>query len=211
MEQKFNRLQLQQSQQQQQQYRAPPPPPPVTYHGHQVAESNLHEHSDEHQHDHHHDHHDGEHHHTDYYSPPHYDFEYSVHDGHTGDFKSAHESREGDVVKGYYTVKEADGTTREVHYQADHKNGFTAEVKRSGHTVHSSNPQPSHHHHHHQEPPKPEIKSQISYHHGSQPASHGHGPSYGSHPHHGSYNSRHGYHGYQAPHGRYHGSTYKRY
>ncbi|KAF6212025.1 hypothetical protein GE061_012543 [Apolygus lucorum] len=74
--------------------------------------------------------------HVDYYAPPKYAYEYKVHDPHTGDFKSQHETREGDVVKGYYTIKEADGTTREVHYTADHKNGFNAEVKRTGHAVH---------------------------------------------------------------------------
>ncbi|BET00732.1 Cuticular protein [Nesidiocoris tenuis] len=82
-------------------------------------------------------------HHEDHYAPPHYAFEYSVHDPHTGDVKSQHETREGDVVKGYYTLKEADGTTREVHYTADHHNGFNAEVKRVGHAYHA--PAPAHH------------------------------------------------------------------
>ncbi|BET00718.1 Hypothetical protein NTJ_13534 [Nesidiocoris tenuis] len=76
-----------------------------------------------------------------HYAPPHYAYEYKVHDGHTGDIKSAHETRDGDVVKGYYTLKEADGTTREVHYTADHHNGFNAEVKKIGHAHHA----PSHH------------------------------------------------------------------
>ncbi|KAF6212015.1 hypothetical protein GE061_012533 [Apolygus lucorum] len=79
--------------------------------------------------------------HHDYYAPPHYAYEYKVHDSHTGDIKSAHETREGDVVKGYYTLKEADGTTREVHYTADHHNGFNAEVKKIGHAHHA----PAHH------------------------------------------------------------------
>ncbi|KAF6212032.1 hypothetical protein GE061_012550 [Apolygus lucorum] len=80
--------------------------------------------------------------HYDHHAPPHYQFEYSVHDPHTGDVKAQHETREGDVVKGYYTLKEADGTTREVHYTADHHNGFNAEVKRVGHAVHHA---PVHH------------------------------------------------------------------
>ncbi|CAB0017111.1 unnamed protein product, partial [Nesidiocoris tenuis] len=83
--------------------------------------------------------HDDDHH--DHYAPPHYSYEYKVHDGHTGDIKSAHETREGDVVKGYYTLKEADGTTREVHYTADKHHGFNAEVKKIGHAHHA----PSHH------------------------------------------------------------------
>ncbi|XP_073982693.1 uncharacterized protein isoform X1 [Rhodnius prolixus] len=70
-------------------------------------------------------------------SPPHYSFQYAVHDPHTGDVKSQHETREGDVVKGYYTFKEADGTTREVHYTSDKHNGFNAVVKRIGHSVHA--------------------------------------------------------------------------
>ncbi|KAK9496687.1 hypothetical protein O3M35_013052 [Rhynocoris fuscipes] len=81
--------------------------------------------------------HGGDDHHIDYYSPPHYTYEYKVEDGHTGDIKSQHESREGDKVKGYYMLKEADGTIREVHYTADKHNGFNAEVKRIGHAVHA--------------------------------------------------------------------------
>uniref|UniRef100_A0A0K8T6B9 Cuticle protein 19 n=1 Tax=Lygus hesperus TaxID=30085 RepID=A0A0K8T6B9_LYGHE len=80
-------------------------------------------------------------HHVDYFAPAHYAFEYDVHDPHTGDVKSQHEERKGDDVKGFYTLKEADGTTREVHYTADHKNGFNAVVKRTGHATH-----PQHYH-----------------------------------------------------------------
>ncbi|XP_014279725.1 adult-specific cuticular protein ACP-20 [Halyomorpha halys] len=83
--------------------------------------------------------------HIDYYAPPHYNFEYSVHDPHTHDVKSQHETREGDVVKGYYSLKEADGTERIVHYTADHHNGFNAVVERKGHAVH---PHVVHHGHH---------------------------------------------------------------
>ncbi|KAJ8966926.1 hypothetical protein NQ314_003221 [Rhamnusium bicolor] len=48
----------------------------------------------------------------------------------------AHEERDGDVVKGYYTVAEPDGTLRTVHYTADDHNGFNAVVEKSGHPVH---------------------------------------------------------------------------
>ncbi|XP_073980210.1 uncharacterized protein [Rhodnius prolixus] len=90
----------------------------------------------------------GEHHeeHHDYYSPPHYKFEYSVHDSHTGDVKSHHETRVGDHVKGFYKLHEPDGTIREVHYTADKHNGFNAEVKRIGHAHHA--PVYGHHQHH---------------------------------------------------------------
>ncbi|KAE8573284.1 cuticle protein 19-like [Halyomorpha halys] len=77
-----------------------------------------------------------EEHYVDYYAPPHYKFDYSVHDPHTHDVKKQEETREGDVVKGYYSLHEPDGTERIVHYTADKKNGFNAVVERKGHAVH---------------------------------------------------------------------------
>ncbi|KAK9869687.1 hypothetical protein WA026_003433 [Henosepilachna vigintioctopunctata] len=73
---------------------------------------------------------------VDYYDHPKYEFNYGVHDAHTGDNKSQHEVRDGDVVKGSYSLLEADGTTRTVHYSADDHNGFNAVVEKSGHAVH---------------------------------------------------------------------------
>lgn len=67
---------------------------------------------------------------------PKYEFNYGVQDRHTGDHKSQHEIRDGDVVKGTYTVAEPDGTLRTVHYTADDHNGFNAIVEKSGHPVH---------------------------------------------------------------------------
>ncbi|CAH1104223.1 unnamed protein product [Psylliodes chrysocephalus] len=85
-------------------------------------------------------------HHEDYYAHPKYEFNYGVQDGHTGDHKSQHETRDGDVVKGYYTVAEADGTLRTVHYTADDHNGFNAVVENSGHPTHSAPAHgPAHH------------------------------------------------------------------
>lgn len=52
-------------------------------------------------------------------------------DGYTGDSKSAWEERDGDSVKGEYSVVEADGTIRTVSYTADDRNGFNAVVTRS--------------------------------------------------------------------------------
>lgn len=46
------------------------------------------------------------------------------------------EVREGDVVKGSYSLNEADGTVRVVDYTADPHNGFNAVVKRIGHAAH---------------------------------------------------------------------------
>lgn len=57
-------------------------------------------------------------------------------DPHTGDHKSQHEVRDGDVVKGSYSLAEPDGTIRTVHYTADDHNGFNAVVEKSGHAVH---------------------------------------------------------------------------
>lgn len=67
---------------------------------------------------------------------PKYEFNYGVADAHTGDHKSHKEERDGDVVKGSYTVAEPDGTLRTVHYTADDHNGFNAVVTRTGHAVH---------------------------------------------------------------------------
>uniref|UniRef100_A0A182QZV3 Uncharacterized protein n=1 Tax=Anopheles farauti TaxID=69004 RepID=A0A182QZV3_9DIPT len=68
----------------------------------------------------------------DYYAYPKYKFEYGVKDYHTGDHKSQWEVRDGDVVKGEYTVQEPDGSMRIVKYHADSKNGFEAIVKNIG-------------------------------------------------------------------------------
>ncbi|KFB45771.1 AGAP006857-PA-like protein [Anopheles sinensis] len=77
-----------------------------------------------------------EHEHHDYHSHPSYKFEYGVKDPHTGDHKSQWEHRDGDVVKGAYTLHEADGTERVVEYSSDKHNGFQAHVKRVGHAHH---------------------------------------------------------------------------
>ena len=61
---------------------------------------------------------------------PKYAFDYSVHDPHTGDVKSQWETRDGDTVRGQYSVLEPDGTLRTVQYTADGKKGFRAVVKK---------------------------------------------------------------------------------
>ncbi|KAJ9576819.1 hypothetical protein L9F63_006593, partial [Diploptera punctata] len=63
---------------------------------------------------------------------PQYKFEYAVHDPHSGDVKDQWEVRDGDKVKGAYSVKESDGKTRTVEYYSDKHNGFIAVVKKSG-------------------------------------------------------------------------------
>ncbi|XP_061378069.1 uncharacterized protein LOC116766024 isoform X2 [Danaus plexippus] len=71
-----------------------------------------------------------------YNSHPKYQYSYSVADPHTGDHKSQHEVRDGDVVKGGYSLLQPDGSFRKVSYSADDHNGFNAVVHNSG---------PSHH------------------------------------------------------------------
>ncbi|XP_025191621.1 uncharacterized protein LOC112591897 [Melanaphis sacchari] len=82
----------------------------------------------------------------DYYAPeynhdhhnsyPAYRFEYGVHDPHTGDIKKQYEERDGDTVRGYYSLMEPDGSIRLVEYTADSKNGFQATVKKIGSSHH---------------------------------------------------------------------------
>lgn len=54
---------------------------------------------------------------------PKYSFNYGIKDPHTGDIKSQSETRDGDVVKGQYSLVEADGSVRTVDYTADDHNG----------------------------------------------------------------------------------------
>lgn len=65
-----------------------------------------------------------------YDAHPQYSFAYDVQDGVTGDSKSQHETRDGDVVQGSYSVVDPDGTKRTVEYTADPHNGFNAVVHR---------------------------------------------------------------------------------
>ncbi|XP_058460884.1 pro-resilin-like [Malaya genurostris] len=65
----------------------------------------------------------------DYHSYPKYRYEYGVKDPVTGDHKSQWEMRDGDIVKGSYTLDEPDGTQLIVEYRADDENGFEAIVK----------------------------------------------------------------------------------
>ncbi|PSN37969.1 hypothetical protein C0J52_10438 [Blattella germanica] len=73
---------------------------------------------------------------VDYYAYPKYSFKYAVNDYHTGDIKHQHETRDGDVVKGQYSLVEPDGTIRTVDYTADKHSGFNAVVSKTGHSVH---------------------------------------------------------------------------
>lgn len=61
---------------------------------------------------------------------PQYQYAYNVHDTLTGDSKTQEESRDGDVVKGSYSLIEPDGSRRIVNYYADPINGFNAVVSK---------------------------------------------------------------------------------
>ncbi|XP_034239952.1 adult-specific cuticular protein ACP-20-like [Thrips palmi] len=67
---------------------------------------------------------------------PKYDFKYGVEDHHTGDHKDAKEERDGDVVKGEYSLLQPDGRKRIVHYTSSKHGGFNAIVSYSGHAIH---------------------------------------------------------------------------
>ncbi|SPP84197.1 larval cuticle protein A2B-like [Drosophila guanche] len=65
------------------------------------------------------------------YDPhPQYRFSYGVDDKLTGDNKEQVEERDGDVVRGEYSLIDADGYKRTVQYTADPINGFNAVVNR---------------------------------------------------------------------------------
>lgn len=61
---------------------------------------------------------------------PQYTYAYNVNDAITGDNKAQEETREGDVVKGFYSLIEPDGSRRIVNYYADPINGFNAVVSK---------------------------------------------------------------------------------
>ncbi|XP_072940694.1 uncharacterized protein [Epargyreus clarus] len=63
---------------------------------------------------------------------PSYSFGYGVSDARTGDVKSVWEEKEGDTVKGHYSVLEPDGSMRSVEYSAGPNTGFTAVVNNNG-------------------------------------------------------------------------------
>lgn len=55
---------------------------------------------------------------------PDYHYAYGVEDPLTGNQQNHKEHRDGDVVRGEYSLVEPDGSVRLVRYTADPKNGF---------------------------------------------------------------------------------------
>lgn len=61
---------------------------------------------------------------------PQYKYAYGVQDTLTGDSKTQEESRDGDIVRGSYSLIEPDGSRRTVKYYSDPINGFNAVVEK---------------------------------------------------------------------------------
>jgi hypothetical protein len=63
-------------------------------------------------------------------APANYEFNYDVHDEHTGDIKQQHEKAVNGAITGQYSLIDADGYRRIVDYTADDVHGFNANVRR---------------------------------------------------------------------------------
>ncbi|XP_017860606.1 PREDICTED: VID27-like protein [Drosophila arizonae] len=70
--------------------------------------------------------------HSDYVARPEYSFAYGIEDGEARVLQNRKETRNGDEVRGVYSVVDPDGTLRVVKYTADDANGFQAEVITNG-------------------------------------------------------------------------------
>ncbi|XP_028171536.1 activating signal cointegrator 1 complex subunit 2 homolog isoform X2 [Ostrinia furnacalis] len=66
----------------------------------------------------------------DYDPHPSYQFGFDVNDDQYTNYQNRKEQRDGDVIKGSYSVVDSDGFVRTVTYTADPKEGFRAEVSR---------------------------------------------------------------------------------
>ncbi|KAL7044552.1 hypothetical protein ACKWTF_001959 [Chironomus riparius] len=62
--------------------------------------------------------------------PANYEFNYEVHDQHTGDIKRQQEVAKDGAISGQYSLIDADGYRRVVSYTADDHHGFQANVQR---------------------------------------------------------------------------------
>ncbi|XP_041776390.1 larval cuticle protein A2B-like [Anopheles merus] len=93
------------------------------------------------------------HHEEEHYGPVHYEYNYDVHDDHTGDVHGQKEARKDDSTQGEYYLIDADGHKRTVTYHVEGKSGFIAEVHREPIKGYQA-PQPQHHQYqpHHEAP-----------------------------------------------------------
>ncbi|XP_055605932.1 histidine-rich glycoprotein-like [Uranotaenia lowii] len=148
-----------------------------------VAVSSYRVHTGHHHEEHHHvepqahhkmeAHHEPEHHHHedhhievphDYFAHAKYKYDYGVEDPHTGNHHSHWEERDGDVVKGAYTLFDSDGSTRIVEYTADPLHGFKAVVKKIQHKQLETHEHEHEHHGHHGHHHEPELKMHHGHH-----------------------------------------------
>lgn len=67
-------------------------------------------------------------------APPHYHYDYAVHDLKHHDVKSHWETRDHDETKGVYTLLQPDGRKRIVEYVAG-KHGVDYKVRYEGHAI----------------------------------------------------------------------------
>ncbi|XP_032583335.1 uncharacterized protein LOC6613159 isoform X1 [Drosophila sechellia] len=72
----------------------------------------------------------GQHQEPEVFPPASYSFNYAVNDENTGDIKEHSETRDGYVVRGFYSLIDPDGYKRTVTYSADDVHGFNAVVNR---------------------------------------------------------------------------------
>lgn len=73
--------------------------------------------------------------------PANYDFNYEVHDTHTGDIKRQHEVAKDGHITGEYSLVEPDGIHRRVvSYTANDHEGFNAQVHREAWNGHGHQP-----------------------------------------------------------------------
>ncbi|EAU76104.1 larval cuticle protein A2B-like isoform X3 [Anopheles arabiensis] len=84
------------------------------------------------------------HHEEEHHGPVHYEYNYDVHDDHTGDVHGQKEARKDDSTQGEYYLIDADGHKRTVTYHVEGKSGFIAEVHREPIKGYQA-PQPQHH------------------------------------------------------------------
>ncbi|XP_053602774.1 cuticle protein 8 [Plodia interpunctella] len=105
----------------------------------------------------------------DYDPHPSYQFGFDVNDDQYTNYQNRKEQRDGDVIKGSYSVVDSDGFVRTVTYTADPKEGFKAEVSRqpTDIVVKIPTPKPQLLQHQHQQP-----QAQIAHVPRQQPQAH---------------------------------------
>ncbi|XP_055630320.1 probable basic-leucine zipper transcription factor I [Toxorhynchites rutilus septentrionalis] len=92
----------------------------------------------------------------DYDPSPSYQFGFDVKDDEFTNYQNRKEQRDGNVIKGSYSVVDSDGFIRTVTYTADPKEGFKAEVSRqpTDIVVKIPKPQPEYQQQHQQQQPQ---------------------------------------------------------